>query len=193
MRATHSVSVISHSLHDCSGPNRVRPPHTAVSPAAATAGAATDASFPPPLPPPASRRRRRGVVAAVVVAVATTTAVAAATTVAAATDTVDRKEARVVRARAHALPPRMRIERERPVSLFLPPLRGVSARAASSSSSPAPVFHRLLPSASFLPFTYPCLFLLSTLGSSSSLSILFLSRDLLRDFFFRRANYKLSY
>ncbi|KYM83119.1 hypothetical protein ALC53_06385 [Atta colombica] len=30
MRATHSVSVISHSLHDCIGPNRVRPPHTAV-------------------------------------------------------------------------------------------------------------------------------------------------------------------
>lgn len=103
------------------------------SPAAATVGAATDASFPPP---PASRRRRRGVVAAVVVAVATTTAVAA-TTVAAATDTVDRKEARVVRARAHALP-RMRIERERPVSLFLPPLRSVSARAASSSPLPLP-------------------------------------------------------
>jgi len=73
----------------------------------------------------ASRRRRRGVVVAavvvVVVAAAITTAVAvAATTVAAATDT-DRKEARVVRARAHALP-RMRIEREGLVSL-LPPQR----------------------------------------------------------------------
>lgn len=99
------------------------------SPAAATTGAATDASFPPLL---ASRRRE--VVAAVVVAVATTTAVTA-TTVAAAADTVDRKEARVVRARAHALP-RMRIEREGPVSLFLSPLRSVSTRVASSSSLP---------------------------------------------------------
>ncbi|KYM97508.1 hypothetical protein ALC62_11802 [Cyphomyrmex costatus] len=47
MRATHSVSVISHSLHDCIGPNRVRPPHTAVH------------LLRPPLVPPPTRRFRR--------------------------------------------------------------------------------------------------------------------------------------
>lgn len=47
MRATHSVSVISHSLHDCIGPNRVRPPHTAVH------------LLRPPLAPPPTRRFRR--------------------------------------------------------------------------------------------------------------------------------------
>lgn len=48
MRATHSVSVISHSLHDCIGPNRVRPPHTAV-----------HLLRPPLVPPPTRRFRRR--------------------------------------------------------------------------------------------------------------------------------------
>jgi len=62
--------------------------------------------------------RHRRVVAAAVAA-------AAAAAAAATTTAVDRKEARVVRARAHALP-RMRIERDQ--SLFLPPVGGVSAR-----------------------------------------------------------------
>jgi len=99
------------------------------------------------VPPPTGRccrrrrrrhRRRRSVVVIVVVVVvvvvataaaaATTTTAAAATTTTAATTTiaVDRKEARIVRARAHALP-RMRIERDQ--SLFLPPVGDVSARA----------------------------------------------------------------
>jgi len=136
IRATHGVSVISLSLHDCIAPNRVRPPHTAV-----------HLLRPPLVPPPTGRccrrrrhRRRRSVgvvivivvvVVVVVVAAATATAAAAAAAAAATTTTVDRKEARVVRARAHALP-RMRIERDQslclqsvayPHALFLPLLQ----------------------------------------------------------------------
>ncbi|KYN40993.1 hypothetical protein ALC56_04586 [Trachymyrmex septentrionalis] len=61
MRATHSVSVISHSLHDCIGPNRVRPPHTAVHllrpplvPPPTRPPSSTPSLPPPSSPPPPS-------------------------------------------------------------------------------------------------------------------------------------------